>query len=122
MDRIHYLADVSIRRACGFGLIGIGTAMTGMSHNVQLAMRGGAVMFAMMAAILLYKGIRASATNYRRTELWILLEGRIEWPEHRRQELIGNILRARYFWHAEVAAMTAAALWFLAFLMGAIND
>jgi hypothetical protein len=121
MDRLRYFADVSIRRACGFGLIAIATAMTGMSHDVVLAMRGGAVMFMIMGAILLWKALRAGAKHYRRTEVWILLDGQLDWPEHRRQELIGGILRERYMWHAEVTAIAAAALWVLAFFLSVLR-
>jgi hypothetical protein len=121
MERIRFMADMSIRRACGFGLIAIATAMTGMSHDVRLAMRGGALMFMIMGAILLWKALRAGATHYRRTEVWILLDGKLDWPEHRRQELIGNVLRERYMWHAEMTAFVAAILWASAFLLGLLR-
>ncbi|MBX6369076.1 MAG: hypothetical protein IRZ04_13900, partial [Rhodospirillales bacterium] len=38
-------------------------------------------------------------------------------PEARAQEVFGNVLRERYFWHAEVAAIGAAALWLLSFVL-----
>lgn len=121
MERVRYLADMSIRRGCGFGLIAIGTAMTGMASDIVMAVKGGAIMLTLMGAILVFKGMRARATNYRHTEVWILLDKRLDgWPPNRIQQLIGSTLRDRYLWHAERTAMAAFALWAMAFLIPAL--
>jgi hypothetical protein len=118
MERVRYLADLSIRRGCGFALIAIATAMTGMAGDIAMAIKGGAILTTLMGAVLVIKAIRATATSYRRTEVWIMLDKRIDgWPPHRLQQLIGSTLRERYLWHAEVTAMVAFALWTMAFLL-----
>jgi hypothetical protein len=122
MERIRYLADLSIRRGCGFALIAIATAMTGMAGDIAMAVKGGAIMTTLMGAVLVAKGIRATATNYRRTEVWIMLDKRIDgWPQHRLQQLIGGVLRERYLWHAEMTAVVAFALWTMDFLLAWIG-
>ena len=118
---MRYLADLSIRRGCGFGLIAIATAMTGMAGDVAMAVKGGAIMTTLMGAVLVIKAMRAMATNYRHTEVWILLDKRIDgWPPDRLQQLIGGTLRDRYLWHAELTAMAAFALWTMTFLIAVI--
>ena len=52
VERIRALADVSIRRGCGFGLIAIATAMVGVGHDIALAAYGGSIMVALMGAML----------------------------------------------------------------------
>ncbi|MCC7271823.1 MAG: hypothetical protein IT561_04085 [Alphaproteobacteria bacterium] len=111
VDHIRQLADVSIRRGCGFGMLAVSTAMVGVAHDVALACYGGAIMMALMATILFLKGLRAPRRRYRSTELWLLLDKRHGLPEERAQAIIGGILRERYFWHAQVATGVAVFLW-----------
>jgi hypothetical protein len=117
MERLRYFADLSIRRGCSFGLLAIGTAVIGMASDMGLATRGAAIGMSLMAAILLLKAMQARTRSYKRTELWILIDKRHEFPETRAQQLFGNILRERYIWHAEVAAAGAALLWLLSFML-----
>jgi hypothetical protein len=122
MERVRYLADLSIRRGCGFALIAIATAMTGMAGDVAMAIKGGAIMTTLMGAVLVIKAMRATGTNYRHTEVWIMLDKRIEgWPPHRLQQLICGTLRDRYLWHAEMTAMVAFALWAMTLLLALID-
>ena len=112
-DRIRRLADLSIRRGCGFGLLAVSTAMVGVAHDAALAAYGGAVMVALMGAVLVLKGFRAPGRLYRKTELWLLLDREHGLPEAKAQAVIGGILRDRYYWHARWAATIALALWLL---------
>ncbi len=111
MERIRHLADLSIRRACGFGLLAIVTAMVGMASNMALAVKLGAICATLMGVILIIKGMRAPTLDYRRTEVWIMLDRRHDLPEGRAQQVFGNILRDRYMWHATLTAGAAVVMW-----------
>lgn len=115
MDRIRYYADISIRRACGFGFLAVITAMIGASSQLVLSFKIGATSLTLMSIILLLKATQAPVRSYKRTEVWILLDHRHDLPEKRAQEVFGAILRERYMWHATVAAGFAAVLWVLTF-------
>jgi hypothetical protein len=117
VERIRALADVSIRRGCGFGLIAIATAMVGVGHDIALAAYGGSIMVALMGAILVAKGISATRRSYKRTELWLLLDRDHGLPEARAQAVIGAILRERYYWHARRAAAVAGVLWSISLVL-----
>ena len=114
MEQIRHYADLSIRRACGFGFLGIATAMVGVYTDILLAMRLAATGVTLMGTVLLLMGLRAPRRNYRKTEVWIMLDRRHNLPEARAQEVFGNILRERYMWHATLVAIAALALWTLA--------
>jgi hypothetical protein len=115
IERIKSYADLSIRRGCAFALLGIGTFMVGMSSDAVLAFRSGAIMASIVLATLLLKGMRAPKRSYKKTEVWILMDKSHSLPEPRAQQVFGTILRERYFWYAEIAAMTALGLWIVAF-------
>ncbi|MCK6452038.1 MAG: hypothetical protein L6R19_14470 [Alphaproteobacteria bacterium] len=112
LDRIRELADISIRRGCGFGLIAIGTASVGASFDAFVAVKLAAICASAMVAILFIKAMQAPTRPYRHTEVWIMLERRHGLPEQRAQQVFGSILRERYMWHATVTATGAGILWF----------
>jgi hypothetical protein len=117
MERIRYFADLSIRRGCSFGLLAIGTAVVGMASDMKLASKAAAIGMTLMMVILLLKAIRAPTRSYKRTEVWVMLDKRHEFPEPRAQQVFGNLLKERYIWHAEVAAVGAVVLWLLSFIL-----
>ena len=110
-DRIRELAVVSIGRACLFGLLAIITFMFALLAWPGLALRSGAVLFLVTAAILMLKAAEAPTRNYRRTEVWLLLEKRHDLPEPRAQGIIGEVLRSTYVQFARITAATSVVLW-----------
>ncbi len=118
LETLRHGADLVIRRGCGFGTIGIVTMMVGLVGLPGQSMQCGAILFGLMAAILAIKAGRARSTNYRRTELWLLLRAEPPaLPPERLQQLIGGVLAERFAWHAKIAACIAAVL-FVAGILG----
>lgn len=122
MDAVRDLADLSIRKACGFAGLGIGVVMLALSYNLPLALRSGAVLAALLCLGLLLAAWRAPRQNMRYSELWYLLPGtdaafarRLPRPEA--QALLAGILRARLVWHAERIGAIAVGL----YLLGALS-
>lgn len=121
MDLIRIFADLSIRRGCGFAFIGICTMMFGMSVDIVLAMKTGAALVLLTAAVLALKGVRARHRDYRRTETWLLVENNHGLPDHRLQDAFGRVLEERYFWHARVVLAVATALWVIGMLLRLVD-
>lgn len=121
MDRIKHYADQSIRRACAFGFLAAGTGMVALYWDITYALKLGATVTSFMAAILLWKAYEAPTRNYRRTEVFLMMDKQHEFPEARAQQLFGNILRERYLWHATIVAIGAAVLWLLTFLITLVH-
>ena len=112
------LANASIRRACGFGLIAIFTSMVGFSADPYIAVRIGAFMVTTVAVVLLWRGQTAPRRRYRDTEVWLMIRDTAPaMPKDRLQRLIGGALAESYFWHARIAAYIAVTMWAVALLM-----
>ena len=114
MDRILTVADQTIRRACAFAGLGVGFTMLALSFDMVLAFRAGAVLTTAVFAVLLWFGHRAPRADIRRTELWSVVGRGLRLSRERAQALLGRVLRERYLWHADRAAMLAVGFWALA--------
>jgi hypothetical protein len=114
MDRILAVADQTIRRACAFAALGVGFTMLALSFDMVLAFRAGAVLTTAVFATLLWLGHRAPRADVRRTELWSVVGRGLRLSRERAQALLGGVLRERYLWHADRAAMLAIGFWGMA--------
>jgi len=121
VHRITAMADLSIRRACGFAALAIGTVMASLSFDAVLSLRSGAILTALVAVVLWFLAQGARRRNVRRTELWTLLGGQAPVPPARTQQVLGNVLRDRYLWHATVAAVIAVGFWAIAGLLALLR-
>ncbi len=116
MEIIQTLADISIRRACGFAALGIGTVMLALSFDVALALRSGAVLTTMAWGVIRLLAWWCPRRDVRETELWSMLAAErlylTRGPEAPRTlALAGRILRERLVWHGERVGLAAVALW-----------
>lgn len=110
-DHIRDMAQYSIGRACMFSLLGTVTFMMGLIGWPDLAMRSGAILFLMTAAILMLKAVQAPTRSYRRTEVWILIGKQHDLPETRAQAIFGEVLRSTYIRFARMSVAASAVLW-----------
>lgn len=118
MDRIRYLAWVSIGRACGFGAFAISLTMLSFIFAPAIAAKIGAGGAALMAAILLYKAFNAPRQPYRTTELWFMLDKNHGLPEAHAQRILMGVLRDWYMHFAKTAIGVSVGLWILGFILG----
>ena len=115
---ISRCADLSVRRGCGFALMAIVTAMVGFSGAPWIAVRVGAMFVLIAAVVLFWRGWTARSRNYRRTEVWLMIEDQPALPRDRLQAMIGGALADAYFSHARLAAYTALAMCIISFTIG----
>lgn len=115
MERIRYFAELSVKRAVAFALLAIGTVFIGMSHEWLVAVRSTAILMSLLSAALLHCAWRAHLKDYRRRELWGMLDQWHGLPEDRAHATISGIMRETFLRYAEAAAWAAAALWLTAF-------
>ncbi len=116
MQRIHRIrqfAELSVRRACGFAALAIVTLMVGLSADPVTALKAGAVSSTLMGVILFVKSVRSPQSDYRKTELWVLLDRRHDLPEAQAMQVIGGVLHDVYLRHAELTAWAAFLFWVL---------
>jgi hypothetical protein len=113
IDRIRQFAELSVRRGCGFAALAIVTFMVGLSADPIVALKAGAVSSTLLGFVLLVKSLRSQQTDYRRTELWILLDRKHDLPEAHAARVITGVLREVYLRYAELAAWVAFLFWIL---------
>jgi hypothetical protein len=116
MDEIALYADLSIRRACGFAALAIGTVMLALSFDMPLALRSGAAMMGVMCGVLLVLAWRSPRRDVRRTEFWSMFAASnpdlvTRGDAARLQAAARRIWHARLIWHAERVGLAALALW-----------
>jgi len=110
VETVRIYADFSIRRGCGFALLGVSCVMFAFAFDLRQSFHVGAILVAGIAIVLWLKGLRAPHKAYFRTELWIMLPERPSMGKPELQRLIGGILAERFWWHAKAAAGIAGAL------------
>lgn len=116
LDRIEYLARISVSRACGFAGLGIVTFFIGMSGDIPAAFKSAGLLTLLACLVLLLKAHQAPRRPYKSTELWLMLS-----PEERpesaiAQQIIGAVLRKTFLHFALHAAAVAAVLLTIAVL------
>ena len=119
MEIVQTLADISIRRACGFAALGIATVMLALSYDLALAFRSGAILTSLAFGVTWFLAWRSRWRDIRDTELWAMLAHErlylTRGPLARQTEaLAGRVLQDRLIWHAERIALAAMVLWFCA--------
>ena len=110
MDRIEYLADMIVRRGCGFALLAIGMVMLGLSYDLLLCLKSGAVLQALHGSVLGLFAYNAPRWNHRSTELWVLLNKGADLPPNYPPEQLLEVLRKTYLRYAEMAGVVTLAL------------
>ncbi len=118
MEILQTLADVSIRRACGFAALGIAVVMLGLSFDLVLAFRSGAILTSLLCGIVWAMAWWSPRRDMRGTELWMLLRQERLFLTRGPQApntmaLARQVLRDRLIWHGERIAAAAMALWLL---------
>ena len=110
MDRIEYLADFAVKRGCAFALLAIGTVMLGLSYDLMLCLKSGAILQALHGAVLGIFAYKAPSWNHRSTELWTLLNKGADLPPDYPPELLLEVLRKTYTRYAEYSGIVALLL------------
>ncbi len=120
MDRIDYLADLTVKRGCAFALLAIGTVMLGLSYDLLLCLKSGAILIGLHGAVLGVLAYNAPRWNHRATELWVLLNKGADLPPGYPPALLLQTLRKTYARYAEYSgiislglAVGAALIWII---------
>ena len=117
MENIRQMAVLSVRRGCGFAGLAIAMIMSGLISAPVLAFRSGAALTTFAAGVLFWKALEAPLRDYRRTELWTMLERTPDLPAAHAGRVINSVLHEVYLWHAQGAAAAAFCLWLVSMIL-----
>ena len=116
---IERTALLSVGRGCGFAAMAIFTVMVGMSAMMTIAFAAGGILSLVCALTLISKSWLLAAGNYRRTELWLMLET-VDRPHQTiAPQLIVSVLREAYLRFATYATAVAAGMFIISLLLSA---
>ncbi|MBC7907510.1 MAG: hypothetical protein H7Y60_12300 [Rhodospirillaceae bacterium] len=110
MDRIRQFADLSVRRAAGFGLLAIALVVLALHADRTLAMHALAFLLTIEAITLYCFGLHPHWVPRRRREIWLPMEGL---GEKRGERMISEIMRETFMAYARRMAGPALAAWVL---------
>jgi len=116
-DRIETCAWISVARGCGFGALAIVTTMVGLSGYPAAALKFGGQSSLLMSFIMIVMAVRAPRKNYKRTEVWLLLDEASRPPPSIAQRVIASARRDVLIWFARLHAGVALALYSLLLLV-----
>lgn len=111
LDRLEALADLVIRRACGFASLAILLVMLSLSFQLTLALRSGAILVTLLWLILLLKMTRVPNQDMRQSEIWLMLADRQSPDILPLQEPLRRAFSNRLRWHADRIGAFALMLW-----------
>ncbi|MBM3557145.1 MAG: hypothetical protein FJX47_16510 [Alphaproteobacteria bacterium] len=121
IQRIRDNALVSVGRASLFGVLAVWVVVFGLITWPVLAMRAGAICFALMTAILILKAWQAGRRDFKRSETWILLERRHDLPDDVAARVIPSILAEAFWRFATYAAILSLGFWVAAVVVWLIR-
>lgn len=116
VERIEELAKFSVGRGCFFAALAIWCVMIGLIADPLQALKAGAILTMLAGCILLLKAQLVMRRSYKKTEVWILLDRKIDLTPEDAQQVIATSLRDAYNRYTWYAALIAAAFWIFALL------
>lgn len=116
--RIRRLAFLSVGRGCFFAALAIWCCMIGLIFEPVLALKCGAILSLLTAAVLLLKAQTVTRHSYKQTEIWILLDRQVDLLPAHAHRLITGTLHEVYLRYALFAGLIATLFWLLSLLFG----
>ncbi len=115
-ERVRALAVHSVGRGCFFAALGIWCVMIGLISEPLQAIKSGAVLTMLVVCVLLLKAGHVVRRSYKQTEVWLLLNRRIELRPEIAQRVITTTLRDVYLRSALYGTLIAFGFWICALL------
>lgn len=114
--RVRALAVQSVGRGCFFAALAIWCVMIGLIAEPFQSLKSGAILTMIAACVLLLKAGHVTRASYKKTEVWILLDRKIDLSPEVAQRIITVTLRDVYLRYALYAAVAAVGFWLCALL------
>jgi hypothetical protein len=117
MEEMRKAAFTSVARGCGFAMLGVLCLMVGFSYDPRLMFQAGGMLSMIAVLVLVLKGRRALSTDYKHTEMWLMLPDDFRPPEAYAQWAAATVLRDAYFTFAQYTAAISVVMWSMALLV-----
>lgn len=116
-QRVRALAVHSVGRGCFFAALAIWCVMIGLIAEPLQSVKSGAILTMLVVCVLLLKARWVTRHSYKKTEVWILLDRRIDLRPEIAQQIITTTLREVYLRCAWYAVLVALGFWAFALVL-----
>lgn len=110
-ERVRALAVHSVGRGCFFAALAIWCVMIGLITDPLQALKSGAVLTMLTVCVLMLKAGYVTHRSYKKTEVWILLDRRIDLHPEVAQRMVTATLREVYLRYALYGTLIAVIFW-----------
>ena len=117
MEKIQEVAFACVGRAVMFGVLAIACVMIGFSFNPVSALRSGALLTLLMAAVLLWKAWDARHRDPRRTEVWLYLDENNRPADQHARFAFAVVMRDVYARFARLSLIVACTLFTISLVL-----
>ena len=117
MEQMRKAAFTSIARGCGFAMLGVFCMMVGFSYEPRLMFQVGGLLSLITVLALIIKARLALTTDYKHTEMWLMLPEEFRPPEPYAQWAASTVLRDAYLTFAKYTVITSIVMWMIALLL-----
>ena len=107
------MAWISVARGCGFGALAVSMISFSLISWPVMAFKLAALGCTLATAILVLKAERVRNRSHKTTEVWAMLQRRIDVPETHVQRVVTNALYDTFREFALYAATLATLFWCL---------
>jgi hypothetical protein len=107
-EKIERITSISVARGVGFATLTVFCFMVGFTGDTVNMLRSGGFGAFLIALTLLIKALNASPHNYRRTEVWIMLDEASRPPADVAARMVTEARRSVLLRWSYRAAWTAA--------------
>jgi hypothetical protein len=109
-ETIERLTLISISRGVGFAALGVLCLMVGFAADFINVLRAGGIGTLLITVVLYFKAQNTSVENYKRTEVWIMLDPHERPPEDVAPRMVAQARRTILLRWTERSAWISAAL------------
>jgi len=113
IERVRALAWLSVARGCGFGALAVSMVSFSLIAWPVLAFKLAAIGCTLATAILVLKADRVRSRSHKTTEVWAMLQRRLDVPESHAHRVVTNALYDTFRDFALYAAALATLFWCL---------
>ena len=111
------VAFTSVARGCGFAMLAVLCVMVGLSFDPDGMFQAGGTLTLIMTLVLILRARQAQETDYKHTEMWLMLPDDFRPPERYAQWATATVMREAYFTFARYTALISIVMWLMALVI-----
>ena len=114
MEALRRAAETSVTRGCGFAGLAITCVLVAFANQPVALLKAAGLLTSLMAIVLLIQARATLTRDFRKTEVWLMLEPAERPLDAHAQWAGATVLHEVYLKYARITAGISVAAWLLA--------